>query len=146
MSSNKQYYVNNRKLLECIVEYKEQVKEAQEKGIRKPRIPVYAGEAIFKIAMRLSQLPKFSSYSFKEEMIGDGYENCVLYFDSFNPEKSNNPFAYFTQIIKHAFIRRINREKKQRYTIYKYFDENTFSNNLIFVNIVNFKTSIVVNI
>jgi hypothetical protein len=52
-------------------------------------------------------------------MIGDGIENCLMYFDNFNPEKSKNPFAYFTQIIWYAFLRRIDKEKKQTYIKYK---------------------------
>ena len=50
---------------------------------------------------------------FKEDMISDGIENCVQYVHNFNPEKSKNPFAYFTQIIHYAFLRRIQREKRQ---------------------------------
>ena len=50
---------------------------------------------------------------FKEDMISDGIENCVQYIHNFNPEKSKNPFAYFTQIIHYAFLRRIQREKRQ---------------------------------
>ena len=46
-------------------------------------------------------------------MISDGVENCLQYLDNFNPTKSNNPFAYFTQIIYYAFVRRIQKEKKQ---------------------------------
>ena len=47
-------------------------------------------------------------------MISDGIENCLQYMDNFDPEKSKNPFAYFTQIIYYAFIRRIQKEKKQQ--------------------------------
>jgi hypothetical protein len=118
----KDMYVNNKQLLECIVEFKAQLKEAREKGERDPQIPKYAGEAIQKIATRMASMPKFSSYSFKEEMISDAILNCVMYFNSFDPEKSNNPFAYFTTVISNAFIRRIYSEKKNRYIIYKYFD------------------------
>ena len=50
---------------------------------------------------------------FREDMICDGIENCLQYIDNFNPEKSSNPFAYFTQIIYYAFLRRIQKEKKQ---------------------------------
>lgn len=124
---SKEMYVNNKKLLECIVEYKKQMKEAEEKGTRGPQIPKYAGEAIYKIATRLSLMPKFSSYSFREEMVSDAVLNCVMYFNSFDPEKSNNPFAYFTTVINNAFIRRIYSEKKNRYTIYKYFDTHLVS-------------------
>ena len=48
-------------------------------------------------------------------MILDGIENCIQYIDNFDPDKSSNPFAYFTQIIFYAFLRRIAKEKKQSY-------------------------------
>ena len=72
-----------------------------------------------KIATRLSHKPNFINYSFRDEMICDGIENCMQYIDNFNPEKSNNPFAYFTQIIYFAFLRRIDKEKKQPYIKFK---------------------------
>jgi hypothetical protein len=52
-------------------------------------------------------------------MISDGIENCLMYFRNFDPTKSKNPFAYFTQIIYFAFLRRIMKEKKQLYVKYK---------------------------
>jgi hypothetical protein len=52
-------------------------------------------------------------------MISDGIENCLLYIDNFDPEKYSNPFAYFTQIIYYAFLRRIQKEKKHMYIRYK---------------------------
>ena len=57
-------------------------------------------------------------------MIGDAIENCILYAHNFNPEKSKNPFSYFTQIIYFAFLRRIEKEKKQLYIKYKVAEEN----------------------
>ena len=71
------------------------------------------GECILKIANHLSYRPNFINYTYKEEMISDGIENSLQYIDNFDPEKSKNPFAYFTQIIYFAFIRRIQKEKKQ---------------------------------
>jgi len=53
------------------------------------------------------------NYMFRDDMISDGIENCVQYIHNFDPEKSKNPFAYFTQIIHYAFLRRIQKEKKQ---------------------------------
>ena len=50
---------------------------------------------------------------FRDDMISDGIENCVQYIHNFDPAKSKNPFAYFTQIIHYAFLRRIQKEKKQ---------------------------------
>jgi len=84
------------------------------KNTELPIIPDYAGECFLKIAERLSHRPNFINYAFREEMVSDGIENCVMYASNFNPEKSKNPFAYFTQIIYYAFIRRIQKEKKQQ--------------------------------
>jgi len=115
-------YVNNRKLYETMKDYKEQVNEALKTDSIPPRIPEYVGECFLLIANKLSNKPNFIGYSFKEEMISDGIENCILYINNFDPEKSDNPFAYFTQIIKFAFIRRIDKEKKQHYIKVKNFE------------------------
>ena len=108
-----EHYVNNKEFLYAIVEYKAKVKEAEEKGEPKPRITNYLGECFLKIATHLSYKPNFVNYMFKDDMICDGIENCVQYINNFDPEKSSNPFAYFTQIIHYAFLRRIQKEKKQ---------------------------------
>ena len=108
-----EHYVNNKEFLAAIVEYKEKVALAAERGEEKPRITNYLGECFLKIATHLSFKPNFVNYMFKEDMISDGIENCVQYIHNFNPEKSKNPFAYFTQIIHYAFLRRIQREKRQ---------------------------------
>jgi len=123
-------YVDNAKFMECIVDYKKRLEEAKAQGKEKPRIPEYAGECIQKIAVGLSYSPSFINYSFKQEMISDGIENGILYFDSFNPDKGSNPFAYFTQIIYYAFVRRIAKEEKIRYTTYKYFDSTMMGTEL----------------
>lgn len=107
------HYVNNPDFLKAIKEYKQKVREAEEAGDPKPQVSNYIGECILKIANHLSYKPNFINYTYREEMISDGIENCLMYIDNFNPEKSSNPFAYFTQIIYYAFIRRIQREKKQ---------------------------------
>ena len=100
-------------------EYKKNCEAADKAGKPQPQIPNYVGECFLKIADHLSRKPNFVSYSFRDEMIADGIENCMMYFRNFNPEKSNNPFAYFTQIIYYAFLRRITKEKKQLYVKYK---------------------------
>jgi len=110
----KVHYVDNKKFLEAIVERKEQIKEAEGVGESKPQISNYLGECILKISNHLSYRPNFINYTYKEEMISDGIENSLQYIDNFDPEKSKNPFAYFTQIIYFAFIRRITKEKKQQ--------------------------------
>ena len=107
------HYVNNKEFLAALIAYKKDVAEAEELGKDKPRITNYLGECFLKIATHLSFKPNFVNYIFKDEMISDGIENCVQYIHNFNPEKSQNPFAYFTQIIHYAFLRRIQREKRQ---------------------------------
>ena len=108
-----EHYVNNKEFLAAIVEYKDKVALAAERGEDKPRITRYIGECFLKIATHLSFKPNFVNYMFKDDMVCDGIENCVQYINNFNPEKSKNPFAYFTQIIHYAFLRRIQKEKKQ---------------------------------
>jgi len=108
-----EHYVNNKELLHALIVYKNKVKEAQENEKPKPRITNYLGECFLKIATHLSYKPNFVNYMFREDMISDGIENCVQYINNFDPEKSRNPFAYFTQIIHYAFLRRIQKEKKQ---------------------------------
>lgn len=112
-------YVNNKDLLEALIAYQKQCKEAEDAGDELPRVPDYVGTCIFQIATRLATKPNFSGYSYKDDMISDGIENCLLYINNFNPEKSQNPFAYFTQIIWYAFLRRIAKEKKQMYIRFK---------------------------
>jgi hypothetical protein len=109
------HYVNNPDFLAAIKKHQAAVAEAEACGDPKPIIPNYLGECILKIATKLANRPNFINYSYKDDMILDGIENCIMYFDSFNPEKSSNPFAYFTQIIYYAFLRRIEKEKKQSY-------------------------------
>ena len=107
------HYVNNADFLAAIREYKEKVKEAKATGKEKPQVSNYIGECILKIANHLSYKPNFINYTYREEMISDGIENCIMYIDNFDSDKYTNPFAYFTQIIYYAFIRRIQKEKKQ---------------------------------
>ena len=110
---NTEYYVNNKELLEAMTSYRERVIYAKEHDKPKPRVSNYVGDCFLKIATHLSYKPNFVNYPFREDMICDGIENCIQYIDNFDPEKSKNPFAYFTQIIYYAFLRRIQKEKKQ---------------------------------
>lgn len=119
------HYVDNAKFLQEILVYKQACREAEESGEEKPVIPNYLGECILKIATKLSNSPNFINYSYKDDMILDGIENCIQYFDNFDPEKSKNPFAYFTQIVWYAFLRRIDKEKKQSYIRGKLIRDNT---------------------
>lgn len=125
------HYVDNKQLYACIVEYRQKVLDAKEKGQPRPIIPNYVGECILMIANRLSTKPNFINYSYREEMISDGVENCICYIDNFDPLKSTNPFAYFTQIIYYAFLRRILKEKKQLYIKHKSFENSMIMNELM---------------
>ena len=117
-----EHYVNNKEFLAALIKYREDKEIAEMKGLPKPPIPRYIGECFLKIANHLSFKPNFVNYMFKEDMVSDGIENCVQYIHNFNPEKSQNPFAYFTQIIHYAFLRRIQREKRPGYS--EVFDDN----------------------
>ena len=112
-NTKNQHYVDNQKFLKAIIEYRNKVESAKIRDRKKPRIPEYVGDCFLKIATHLSYKPNFVNYMFREDMICDGIENCVQYIQNFNPDKSKNPFAYFTQIIYYAFLRRIQKEKRQ---------------------------------
>jgi len=122
-----EHYVNNKEFLAALIKYREDVeitfiqkygreptKEDRGKSWdTKPPIPRYIGECFLKIATHLSYKPNFINYMYKDDMICDGVENCIQYIDNFDPAKSSNPFAYFTQIVYFAFLRRISKEKRQ---------------------------------
>lgn len=109
------HYVDNKKFYTTLLHYKQQVELAKQEHREPPPIPPYVGECLYNIATRLSLRPNFINYIFRDEMISDGLENCISYLNNFDPEKYDNPFAYFTQIIYYAFLRRIEKEKKQLY-------------------------------
>ena len=125
------HYVDNKKLYACIVEYRQSVLHAKEHKLERPQIPNYVGHCILMIATRLSTKPNFVNYSYREEMISDGVENCICYIDNFDPLKSTNPFAYFTQIIYYAFLRRILKEKKQLYIKHNSLENSMLLNELM---------------
>ena len=108
-----EHYVNNAEFLEAMKGYRKAVNKAKKEKLEKPPVTDYIGSCFLKIANHLSYRPNFINYTFRDDMISDGIENCLQYLDNFNPSKSKNPFAYFTQIINFAFVRRIQKEKKQ---------------------------------
>lgn len=112
-------YVNNGDFLQALIEFQEKSKYNKDNNLPPPPIPNYIGECFMKIAEGLSHKPNFINYTYRDEMMSDGIENCLMYFANFDPSKSKNPFAYFTQIIYFAFLRRIGKEKKQTYVKYK---------------------------
>ena len=111
--SKKPHYVNNKEFLQAMKDWRNKCEQAKKDGKQPPPITNYIGECFLKIANHLSYRPNFINYTFRDDMISDGIENCLQYLDNFNPKTSNNPFAYFTQIIYYAFVRRIQKEKKQ---------------------------------
>ena len=121
-----EHYVNNKDFLGALENYFAAVERAKLNDQPKPPINYYIGSCIMKIAYKLSNKPNFINYPFKEDMIADGIENSIMYIDNFNPEKSNNPFAYFTQIIYYAFLRRIQQEKKQLEIKNKILEKSNF--------------------
>ena len=119
MATKQKHYINNADFLKALIEYKEKSKLSKKNKTAPPAIPNYIGECFMKIAEGLSHKPNFINYTYRDEMMSDGIENCLQYFDNFDPAKSSNPFAYFTQIVYFAFLRRIQKEKKQLYVKYK---------------------------
>jgi len=113
MEQKKPHYVDNKLFFAEMEKWKSEINESDEVDDLPPMVTEYMGECFYKIATHLSYRPNFINYTYREEMIGDGIENCIRYAKNFNPDKSKNPFAYFTQIIYYAFIRRITKEKKQ---------------------------------
>lgn len=118
-----EHYVDNARFLQAMTEYKDRCDKAKKRNRRHPPVTNYIGECFLKIANHLSYRPNFINYTFRDDMISDGIENCLQYLDNFDPKKSKNPFAYFTQIIYYAFIRRIQKEKKQINIKYRLIQE-----------------------
>ena len=121
-AKDKPHYVDNKKFLQAMIDWRETWPD--EDNI--PPVTNYIGECFLKIATHLSYRPNFINYTYKQEMISDGIENCLQYIHNFNPEKSKNPFAYFTQIIYYAFIRRIQKEKKQTHVKHKMIEKQEY--------------------
>ena len=138
---NTTHYIDNKEFFAAMCEWKDAISEAENQGEKNPPVTNYIGECFMKIAQRLAQKPNFANYHYKEEMISDAIENCIMYAHNFDPKKSVNPFSYFTQIIYYAFLRRIEKEKKQNYIKFKliemhddgtlstWFKENYFEKN-----------------
>ena len=113
------HYIDNKEFFDAMCEWKTQIQEAENQGEARPPVSDYIGICFMKIAEHLAQKPNFANYPYKDEMIHDSIENCLMYAHNFDPNKSKNPFSYFTQIIYYAFLRRIEKEKKQNYIKFK---------------------------
>lgn len=124
--SEDSHYVDNKEFLKAFIDYNSAYKLAKEKGEPAPRIPDYIGRCFIKIAEKFSNHKSFIGYPYKDEMIADAIENCIMYAYDFDPSRGTNPFAYFTTVVWHAFIRRINKENKNKYIIYKSHQMKSF--------------------
>ena len=109
----KNNFIDNKEFYAAMKAYIASIELAKERGEPKPRIPRYIGKCFLDIAEHLSTRPNFSNYMYRQDMVMDAVENCVVCCNRFDPTKSSNPFSYFTQVCWYAFIRRIGKEKKQ---------------------------------
>lgn len=137
-------YISNQKMYNELVKYYDKIAEAEKEEIEEPPIPEYLGECFLLIAENLAKKPNFSSYTFKEDMIQDGVLTCVANITKFDPDRTNNPFSYFTQAIFYSFLQRIAKEKKQEYVKYKSIEKKYFSEEMGVTNELDkgsFKTS-----
>jgi hypothetical protein len=121
-----EHYVNNKEFYQALVEYKKQVELAKQNDLPKPKVSNYLGDCFLRISNHLSYKPNFVNYMFKDDMICDGIENCIQYIDNFDTNRTN-PFAYFTQIVYYAFLRRIAKEKRQLEIKTKIIEKSGFS-------------------
>lgn len=110
-----QHYVDNVAFYNALVERKAQVKAAEDAGLPKPQISNFIGECIMGIAKGLSNKYQFSGYTFKDEMVADAIVHCIRYIDSFDIEKSNNPFSYYTQSCYYSFLANIGEYEQRTY-------------------------------
>jgi len=123
-------YINNKTLYTSMVEHRTKLNNAAMLDKPKPQVSNYIGQSILLICNNLAKKPNFSGYTYKQEMISDGIIDCIAAVDNFDPDRTNNPFAYFTQIAWNAFIRRIHKEKKQTYIKHKNFENSFLMNEL----------------
>lgn len=93
-------------------------------------MPTYIGQSIWDIVNNFSYAKSFINYTFREDMVLDGFENCIKYFHNFNTDKYDNPHAYFTMIANNAFKNRIKIEERERYAKYKTFVESMTSSEI----------------
>ena len=124
--TQKEHYVNNKEFLAAMIEYRKSIRKAKREKRERPPVTDYIGSCFLKIANGLSYRPNFINYTYRQEMISDGIENCLQYIHNFDPDKSKNPFSYFTQIIYYAFIRRIQKEKKQAHIKNKMIEKRSY--------------------
>lgn len=126
---DKPHYVNNRDFSYAVVDYVTAYRKAQENGDEKlPQVTDYIASCFMKICEGLSHKPNFVRYTYRDEMVMDGVENCLKAVYNYNIDAATrtgkpNAFSYFTQIAYFAFIRRITKEKKQADIKFKFMEQ-----------------------
>lgn len=131
---DKPHYVNNAQFSQAVVDYVNDLNEARAQGLEElPKVPDYIAQCFLKICEGLSHKSNFVRYSYREEMVMDAVENCLKAIENYNIEsatrtKKPNAFAYFTQISWYAFLRRIEKEKKQQDIKMKYIEQSGIEN------------------
>lgn len=131
-AKDKPHYVNNKEFSQAVVDYCYDVKEKEKNGEKRPQVPNYVAQCFLRIAEGLSHKANFVRYTYREEMVMDAVENCLKAIENYDVEtatRSGNPnaFAYFTQISWYAFLRRIQKEKKQQDIKMKFISEADLS-------------------
>jgi len=111
-------YINNKEFSIALAEHVKIVRNCRAEGSEEPQINDYIAKGLLQIAQGLARSPNFMSYSYRDDMIMDAVENCLNVVNNFNidaPTRTGvpNAFGYFTQICYFAFLRRIQKEKKQ---------------------------------
>jgi DNA-directed RNA polymerase specialized sigma24 family protein len=115
----KEHYVDNKKFTQAVIDYTREVKKARAKNEPDPIVPDYIASCLLRMCEGLSHKSNFIRYTYREEMVMDGVENCLKALANYDGDaktRSGNPnaFGYFTQISWFAFLRRITKEKKQQ--------------------------------
>ena len=123
------HYVNNQEFSQAVVSYVGTVREAKDAGKPIPVVTDYVATCFLRIAENLSHKSNFIRYTYREEMVMDAVENCLKAIENYDINASTrtgkpNAFAYFTQIIWYAFLRRISKEKKQQDIKEKYLSQS----------------------
>ena len=124
----KPHYVSNKDFSAAVVEYCTKAQKSKSEGNPLPVVPDYIATCFLKIAEGLSHKANFVRYTYREEMVMDAVENCLKAIENYNIEAATrsgkpNAFAYFTQISWYAFLRRIQKEKKQQDIKLKFISE-----------------------
>ena len=114
-AKQKPHYVDNKKFLEAMTEYKLKCEKAAARNRRNPTVTNYIGECFLKIANHLSYRPNFINYTYRDDMISDGIENCLQYMRNFDPAKVKEPICIlYTNYILCIYTK--NTERKETTT------------------------------